>query len=189
MTQVDALKILEELGNSKNMVNHAKACGFAMSALFDYLNGKNQKPELDKNAWETVGMLHDADYEATDKSLERHTELTTEKLKEVGANQIIINAICGHCDKADRKTLLAKSIYAADELTGLIVACALVQPDRKLSSVAAESVLKKFKNKSFAAGASRDQIKTCEIELDIQLAEFVQIVLKAMQANAKDIGL
>lgn len=189
MTRNDALKILDELGNSPNMKNHGLAAGFAMSALYDFFLKENKKPELAKEDWEIVGMLHDADYEKTNKSLELHTEETTKKLKESNASQVVIDAIRGHCDKEERQTLIAKSIYASDELTGLIVACALVQPDKKLSSVSVESVLKKFKDKSFAAGASRDQIKSCETELNIPLAEFVKLTLKAMQNKSSEIGL
>ncbi len=189
MTKEDALKILGELGNSKNMANHGKAAGFAMAALFDYFKSKGQKFELSKEDWEIVGLLHDADYEKTNKSLELHTEETTKLLNQINANQIIINAIRGHCDKSPRDTLIAKSIYAVDELTGLIVACALVQPDKKLNSVTVESVLRKFKDKSFAAGANRDQIKTCETELSIPLEEFILITLKSMQEKSEDLGL
>lgn len=187
MTRNDALNILDELGNSPNMKNHGLAASFAMAALYEHFESK--KPEGSIEDWEAVGLLHDADYEATNKSLELHTEETTKKLKELNANQLIIDAIRGHCDKEQRKTLVAKSIYAADELTGLIVACALVQPEKKLSSVTVESVLRKFKDKSFAAGANRDQIKTCETELDIPLEEFTSMVLKAMQEKAGDMGL
>ncbi len=189
MTKGNALRILEELKNSPQMVKHGKACGFAMAALYDYFKSKNKSTELTKEDWEIVGLLHDADYEKTNKSLELHTEETTKLLKELNADQIIINAICGHCDKAPRNTLIAKSIYAVDELTGLIVACALVQPEKKLKSVTTESVLRKFKDKSFAAGANRDQIKTCEEELSIPLEEFMALTLSAMQNHAEELGL
>ena len=76
-----------------------------------------------------------------------------------------------------------------DELSGLITACALVQRDKKLSSVSVESVLKKFKQPSFAAGALRPQILTCEPELGINLEEFVRIALKSMQGISDDLGL
>ena len=189
MTREDALKILDELKNSPNMKKHGLGLGFTMAELFDYFEKKNKKPELTKNDWEIVGLLHDADYEITNKSLELHTEETTKKLKEIGAEQIIIDAIRGHCDKEPRKTLMAKSVYAADELTGLIVACALVQPEKKLATVTKESVLKKFKDKSFAANVNRDQIKTCETELNISLEKFVEMVLKSMQEKSDELGL
>lgn len=189
MTKSDALKILDELGNSKNMANHGKAAGFAMASLYDYFKSKGQNVELTKEAWEIVGLLHDADYEKTDKSLELHTEETTKLLKQTDVSQLVIDAIRGHCDKAPRNTLIAKSIYAVDELTGLIVACALVQPDKRLKSVTVESVLRKFKDKSFAAGANREQIKTCEIELNIPLEEFTSITLKSMQEKSEELGL
>lgn len=189
MTRKDALKILEDLNNSKNMANHGKAAGFAMSALYDYFQSKGQNVELTKEDWEIVGLLHDADYEKTNKSLDLHTEETTKLLNQINADQIIINAIRGHCDKSPRNTLIAKSIYAVDELTGLIVACALVQPDKKLNAVKIKSVLKKFKDKYFAAGANRDQIKTCETELSIPLEKFITITLKSMQNKSDDLGL
>ncbi|MBI3282508.1 HD domain-containing protein [Candidatus Curtissbacteria bacterium] len=189
MTRDDATKILEELKNSPNMKKHGLAVGFTMSALYDYFQQKGKSPEIAKEDWEVVGILHDADYEITNKSLELHTEETTKKLQAIGADQKIIDAIRGHCNKAPRETLMAKSVYAADELTGLIVAAALVQPDKKLASVTVDSVLRKFKDKYFAAGANRDQIKTCETELAIPLEEFVALTLRAMQNNAEELGL
>ncbi len=189
MTRDDAIKILDELENSPNMTKHGLAVGFTMVELYGYFKSKNQNPELTKEDWEIVGILHDADYEITNKSLELHTEETTKKLKEIGADQLIIDAIRGHCDKAQRTTQMAKSVYAADELTGLIVACALVHPDKKLKSVSMESVLRKFKDKSFAAGANRQQIKTCETEPGIPLEEFVELTLKAMQNQSEQLGL
>lgn len=189
MTRNDALKIFEGLGNSAAMTKHGMAVGFTMAALYNFLQSQDRNPEMTREDWEITGLLHDADYEATNKSLELHTEKTTEKLREIGADDLIINAIRGHCDKEPRTTLMAKAVYACDELTGLIVACALVRPDKKLSSLTHDSVMKKFKEKSFAAGANRDQIKTCDDELGISLDEFIQITLEAMQAKADDLGL
>lgn len=189
MTKDDALKIIEELKNSPNMVKHEMAVGYAMASLYDYFHEKGQKPDMTKDDWEIVGLMHDADYEITNKSLDLHTEETTKKLKEIGADQAIVDAVRGHCDKAPRNTLMAKAVYASDELCGLIVACALVQPDKKLKSVSVESVLRKFKDNSFARGANRDQIKTCEMELHVPLNEFIQIVLKSMQGKSQELGL
>lgn len=189
MTKDQALKILEELKNSPNMVKHELAVGFTMAALYEHLKSKNKKVEMTKNDWEIVGVMHDADYEITNKSLELHTEETTKKLKEIGADQLIIDAVRGHCDKAPRITLMAKAVYAVDELTGIIVAAALVQPDRKLKSVTIDSVLRKLKDKYFAAAVNRDQIRTCETELNISLEEFVSITLKAMQDHSTELNL
>jgi len=202
VTRETALKILHELGNSPNMVKHALACGYAMRALYQKLSSDTSldtpgmSEPMDPQNWEVVGLLHDADYELTNKSLENHTEETTKRLKANGVSQPIIDAIRGHCDKAPRKTLMAKAIYACDELTGLIVACTLVQPDlpageagKKLKSVSVQSVLKKFKDNSFARGANRDQIKTCESQLNIPLSDFISIVLAAMQDHASELGL
>jgi len=195
VTKETALKILQELGNSPNMIKHALACGYAMRALCQkfssdtFLDTPGVSEPMDPQNWEVVGLLHDADYELTNKSLESHTEETAKKLKEIGVDQSIIDAIRGHCDKVPRKTLMAKAIYAVDELTGLIVACALVQPDKKLKSVSVQSVLKKFKDHSFARGANREEIKTCESELNIPLEEFIEITLKAMQDHASELGL
>ena len=192
MTRGEALKILDELENSENMKKHGLAVGFAMAALYDFFGQNNPPvggPEMKKGDWEIVGILHDADYEITNKSLDRHTEETTKKLKEIKADQLIIDAIRGHCDKTPRNTLMAKAVYAADELTGLIVAAALVRPDKKLASLTKESVLKRFGEKSFAAGANRDQIKTCETDLKIPIEEFVTLTLKAMQNHSEELGL
>jgi len=199
MNRNGALKILSELGNSPNMVKHALACEAAMRALARKLITQNSELKTVEDEWGIVGLLHDADYEATDKLLERHTDLVTEKLQALRTKQEIIDAIRGHCDKAPRETAAAKAIYAADELTGLIVATALVMPDptspelrgagKKLSQVTVKSILKKFKDKSFAKGANREQIKTCETELNIPLPEFCQIVLKSMQEISNDLGL
>jgi len=189
MTRENALKILEELGNSPNMVKHALACGFVMRALACKLITHPPELKTAEGDWELVGLLHDADYEATNKSLEDHTQEITKRLQKAGADQSIIDAIRGHCDKASRQTMMAKAIYACDELTGLIVACALVQPDKKLKSVRPESVIKKFKDPSFARSVNRQEIKTCEGGLNIPLEEFIGLTLKAMQDHAGDLGL
>jgi len=198
VTRDQALKILDELKNSPNMVKHALACEAAMRALARKLITQNgggasllRSAELKavEDNWGIVGLLHDADYEAADKSEERHTEVVTEKLQAAGCDQEIIDAVRGHADKALRDTSMAKAIYAADELTGLIVATALVMPEKKLASVTTESVLKKFKDLSFARGANREMIKSCQSELGISLEEFIAIALGAMQKISVKLGL
>ena len=191
MDREEALKIVGELVQSPNIRKHCLAAEAAMRALARELKIKNSKLKIEnfnEEDWGVVGLLHDADYEVTDKDLEKHTDLVTERLKGQ-VNQEIIDAIAGHCNKAPRNTLMAKAIYAADELTGLIVAATLVRPDKKLAELTAESVLKRMKEPAFARAVNREDIKTCESELGIPLPEFVNTVLKAMKRISGDLGL
>ncbi|OGD85802.1 hypothetical protein A2Z23_00800 [Candidatus Curtissbacteria bacterium RBG_16_39_7] len=183
MKRQEALRILEELANSPNMMKHALAAEAVMKML-----ALRFEPEKEEK-YAICGLLHDADYETTGKSLERHTEITVEKMQELDGDEEVIEAIRGHCNRAPKTSMIAKAIYAADELTGLIVATALVMPEKKLSQVTVESVMKKFKDPSFAKGANRDQIKTCETELALPLEEFARIALVAMKQIAPELGL
>jgi len=188
MNREKALKIVEELVKSPNIRKHCLAAEAAMAALHDYFDEKGKVNTGSREDWGVVGLLHDADYGATDKDLEKHTDLVTEKITG-NASQEVIDAIRGHANKVERKTLMAKTIYAADELTGLIVAAALVRPDKKLEGLTTESVLKRFKEPAFAKGANRDQIKTCAKELGTPLPEFADIVLEAMKGISRELGL
>lgn len=154
-------------------------------------SARNDSGEFNEEEWAIVGLLHDADYELVEKDPSRHTLVTEEKLRSHNVSDRIINGIKAHHEgvKPTRDNLMEKSVYAADELSGLITAVALVRPDKKLSSVTVESVMKKFPQKSFAAGAKREQILACERELNIPLEEFVGIALKAMQGISEELGL
>jgi predicted hydrolase (HD superfamily) len=188
MKRNEALKVVDYLVRTPNIKKHLLAAEVAMTTLYDYFDEKGKIDVGTRVDWGIVGLLHDADYEATDKDLDRHTDMVTEKISGRAPHEVI-EAVRGHCDKAARDTLMAKSIYAADELTGLIVAAALVRPDKKLEGLTAESVIKRFKEPAFAKGADRDQIKTCDSELGIPLKEFTEIVLNAMKTISKDLGL
>lgn len=189
MNRQEAIKIIDQLVKSPNIRNHCLAAEAAMRGLWDYFNEAGEIDWGFREEWGIIGLLHDADYDATNKSVELHTEETTKKLKEINAPKEIIDAVRGHCDKEPRKTLASKAIYAADELTGLIVAAVLVRPDKKIEGLTIESVLKRFKEPAFAKGASRDQIKTCENELDLNLEKFTEIVLDSMKKIGKELGL
>ena len=188
MNREEALGVVDELVKSQNIRKHCLAAEAAMADLHDFFDKKGRVDTGTREQWGIVGLLHDADYEATDKNLGKHTDLTTEKIKG-RASQEVIDAVAGHCDKAPRSTLMAKAIYAADELTGLIVAAALVRPDKKLSGLTSQSVLKRFKEPAFAKGANREQIKTCETELGISLPEFVEAVLNSLKGISNELGL
>lgn len=194
ITRDQAFKLITDLLKNKNLIKHSLAVEAIMRDLADYLKNKNSDlptEEFDKDEWGLVGLLHDADYEITGRDLLRHTLVTEENIKPLGASDRLIEAIKAHHDgiRKTRDNYLEKSIYAVDELSGLITATALVKPDKKLASVTVETVLKKFPEKSFAAGARRDMILTCEEELGIPLEEFVKIALKAMQGISDKLGL
>lgn len=199
MTRDEAYNLMIQMLKSKNLQKHGLAVEAIMRALCKYLKdhlasqGLALEPveEFDEEEWAIVGLLHDADYELVEKDPKRHTLVTEERLKPLGASERIINGIKAHHDgiKSSRDNLMERSVYSADELSGLITAVALVRPDKKLASVTIESVMKKFPEKRFAAGANRAQILACERELDIPLEEFVGIALKAMQGISDQLRL
>ncbi|KKQ15405.1 hypothetical protein A2858_02460 [Candidatus Daviesbacteria bacterium RIFCSPHIGHO2_01_FULL_36_37] len=212
MNREQAYNLMTEMIKNPNLRKHGVAVEAIMRALCKYLKervrvhpgggskvtagphprGDAKVDEFDEEEWAIVGLLHDADYELIEKDPTRHTLVTEEKLREKGVNnERMISAIKAHHDgiKEGRDNLLESSVYAADELSGLITACALVQPDKKLAPVSVESVMKKFKQANFAAGARRDQILACEKELEIPLREFVKIALDAMKGISSELGL
>lgn len=194
MTREEAYKLMTEMLQNRNLQKHGLAVEAIMRSLCIYLKEKHPElssEEFNEEEWGIVGLLHDADYELVEKDPARHTLITEEKLKELGASERIINGVKAHHDlvKPNRENLMEKAVYASDELSGLITAVTLVRPDKKLLSVDVDSVMKKFPQKNFAAGANRDQILACETELNIPLEEFVGIALKAMQGISSELGL
>lgn len=178
-----ALEILKENIQNENLRKHHYAVAAALKALAPRFGG-------DPAVWEIVGLLHDADYEETKDQPERHAAVMAEKLTTLGAPAEIITAIKAHNYDHLGVTPNSKldwALIASDDLTGLIIAVALVHPE-KLSGVSADSVLKKFDSKSFAAGADRERIRMCENQLRIPLAEFIPIVLSAMQGISGTLG-
>jgi len=179
----EAQRILDEWVSNKNLKKHAYAVEAAMRAYASRLGGDTEK-------WGVVGLLHDFDYEKY-SDLESHPFKGVEYLKDKGYADGLIEGILAHADHAgvNRDTDLKKAIYAVDELTGLIVAVALMRPSKKIADVTVESVMKKWKEKSFAAGVDRKMIETGAAELGVPLEEHVGIVLKAMQGIAEKLGL
>lgn len=193
MTRDEAYNLMTEMIQNTNLRRHGLAVEAIMRDLAKYLKDKNPEVdplEFDEDEWGIVGLLHDADYELIEKDPTRHTLVTAEKLEPFGVSERIINGIKAHHSdiKPNRENFLEKGVYASDELSGLITACALVK-DKKLENVTVETVLKKFPEKSFAAGAKRESIIACESELDLKLDEFVAIALKAMQKIHNELGL
>jgi len=119
-----------------------------------------------------------------------HSKLGADLAKELGASEAVAHAILCHNEAhgIPRETRLDKALFCVDPLTGLITAAALVRPDKKLAGLGAKSVIKRFKEKSFAAGANREQISLCS-EIGLELGEFIELGLTAMQEISSDLGL
>lgn len=184
MKRDQALVLLNEHITNQNLIRHNLAVGFIMRALGEKF-GENA------GDWELAGMLHDLDWEKTKDDFHNHTKLSKEILEQTDIGSHIVNAIYVHnwIHEIKPETLLEKALYCVEELSGIITAAALVQPDKKLASVTTESVLKKFKQKSFAAGVNRDIILLCREYINMDLPELVEISLTAMKAHAEEIGL
>lgn len=190
MTREEAYEELTSLIKNPNLIKHHLAAEAVMRALYRKFNAKSLDPAQEER-WGMVGLLHDADYELTKDQPERHT-LELEKLLGNKLDEGMMHAIKSHNfarTGVEPNSTLDWSIYACDELTGLIIASALVHPDKKLKSLTSDFVLNRFKESSFAKGADRKQIKACEEHLGIPLKEFVEINLKAMQGISQDLGL
>lgn len=179
-----ALQLVEENLENPNMVKHCLASEAVLRALARHLGE-------DEEEWGLAGLLHDLDAEATADDMSIHTHQTVKILEERGVAPTIIDAIAMHNEAAHarkRSTRFHHALAAGETITGLITATALVYPDKKLASVKPKSVRKRIKEKAFAAGANRDIIRECEL-IGIELPDFCDICLEAMQGIAEDLGL
>lgn len=180
----DALGLLEQHIKSRNLFNHCIATEAVLRALAE-------KVGEDPEKWGLAGLLHDLDAESQ-TDLDVHTLDTVRILQDRGVDEEIIDAVRLHNELAHpgerRNTQFQHLLAAGETITGLIVATALVYPDKKLASVKPKSVRKRMKEKSFAAGANRDIIRECEAG-GIPLEEFCNISLSAMQVVAEELGL
>jgi putative nucleotidyltransferase with HDIG domain len=184
MKREEALAIVEEFTKNENLISHMLAVEAAMRAYA-------RKFGEDEEGWGRVGLLHDFDWEIH-PNLEEHPSAGAPILRERGVPEEDIRTILSHGveTRVARETLRDKALFAVDELTGLIVAVALVRPSKSIHDVKVKSIKKKWKDKSFAAGANReDTEKGCQ-ELGVDLwTEHVPLVLAAMQDIAAELGL
>ncbi len=189
MTHEDAYRLLTIYLKSPHLIKHCLATEATMRALYKRLHTKTTPEE--ELTWGITGLLHDADYELAKNHPEKHGLLLFEKnLMEFPPE--IAYAIKAHnykYTKVQPNSPMDWSICCCDELTGLVVASALVHPDRKLASLDVDFVMNRYGEKSFAKGANREQIALCEQQLGIPLREFVEITLKAMQGISSTLGL
>lgn len=183
MDREKALSLVKENIEQENLVKHCLAVEGVMERLAEHF-------DKDKEKWALAGLLHDIDYEETKDDEERHSLLGAEMLEEMGLPEDIVYAVKVHngTHGLPRKSLMDKALYASDPLTGLIVAAALIHPEKKLAALDVDFVMNRYEEKSFAKGADRDVIASCT-EMDLELEEFIGLALEGMQSISDDLGL
>lgn len=183
MDREGALDLVRTYVKNENLVRHMLAVESAMRFYA-------RKFEADEELWGITGLLHDFDWEIH-PTLEEHPQAGTVILREHGVSEEIIHAIMSHADHTGvpRETTMEKALFACDEITGLITAVALVRPSRSLYDLKPTSVKKKWKDRSFAAGANREEIQQAADEFGIDLWEHVGNVITAMRSIAPQLGL
>jgi putative nucleotidyltransferase with HDIG domain len=179
----DAWAMLREYNSSESLLHHALAVEGVMRHMA-------RKRGEDEEMWGVVGLIHDLDYE---RFPEAHCTKTKALLEERGWPAEYVRAVVAHgwglCSDVEPLTALEKTLYAVDELTGFVTACALVRPSRSVMDLEPKSVRKKWKQKGFAAGANREVIEKGAGLLDVELNTLISDVILGMREVAADIGL
>ena len=181
MNREEAISLLRKHISKENLIKHMLATEICMRFTAEKLGG-------DVDSWAYAGLLHDIDYELTSENPSQHGLNAQNLLQPLPLSPDILDAIACHAGYQERKTSIAKALYAIDPITGLITASALMTPTKSLCSVRPETILKRFKEKRFAAGANREQIMTCS-ELGFSLESFSDLCLSAMQSIHETLGL
>ncbi len=185
-TREEAWTLLNEYTENPNLIKHALAVEAAMRAYA-------RRFDEDEEGWAVVGLIHDFEYERyPDLGPEGHPLKGAQILRELGWPEDLIRAVQAHAPAytgVTPESRLEQTIYAVDELTGLITAVALVRPSKDIRDVKVSSVKKKWKDRAFAAGANREDIEEGAAMLGIELSEHIAIVLEAMQGVATELGL
>lgn len=179
----ETLSLLHELNRNESLIKHA----LGVEAVMRFMARKHGENE---EKWGVIGLIHDLDYELYP---DEHCLRTEKILAERGWPKEYIRAVMSHgwgiCTDVEPRTLLEKTLYAVDELTGLIAACALVRPSKSVMDLTVKSVRKKWKQKGFAAGANRNVIEKGAQMLNVELSELISDVIMGMREVAVEIGL
>jgi len=187
-SRADTLALMHEYTASESLRKHMLAVEGAMRAYA-------QKFGEDEERWGITGLIHDFDYERfpnnAHSATEEHPSEGVRLLRSKGYPEEILQAILGHAQYTNtpRESKMAKTLFAVDELTGLITATALVRPTKSVHEVDARSVRKKMKDKAFARGVSREDVVNGANELGVDLDEHISFVIGSMQARSADLGL
>jgi putative nucleotidyltransferase with HDIG domain len=178
------LTFLKEKIKNINLIKHSLAVEAIMKELADYFKEDQEK-------WALAGLLHDIDYELTEDQPEKHSLLSEKILASFALDKEVIEAIKKHnpYHQFQLNTLMEKSLFIADPLSGLIVASTLVLPSKKIKDLTVENIFNRFKEKSFAKGVDREIIKLSESLLNLPLENLFSLGLRAMQKIDKELGL
>jgi hypothetical protein len=183
LTREEALNLVKQNITNKKILAHCLAVEAIMKALAKRL-------KQGEATWDLVGLIHDLDYERTKADPKKHTLVAAEMLKNLVPNDII-RAIESHNSKYTKvspQTEMEKALIAADAISGLLVACALVMSSKSLEEVTPKTLKRKFKSKDFARGVDREKILLCE-EIGIPLEEFFAVSLQSLQLISSELGL
>ena len=182
----EALKLVKKYVDTENSVKHMIATEAVMRKMANHF-------DENEDLWGVAGLLHDIDMEEVDyeNKPKKHGPRSVEILKEEGVeNEKILDAVLAHNPEAGKEanSLMEKVIRAVDPLTGLIVAATLISPDTDINKIDTDFVMRRFEEKRFASGANREIIKTCK-SFDMELEEFIELSLEAMQSVSSELGL
>jgi predicted hydrolase (HD superfamily) len=179
MTRTEARNILASMTDSASLLRHMRTVELVMEAYAKKLGE-------DTEQWAIAGLLHDADYE---KHPDKHPQVIVSLLRDIGENAIA-HAISAHYTKwnVSYDTPLDKALLAVDELTGFIVACAQVRPEG-ISTLEARSVIKKLKDKGFAAKVERDEVYKGAELFGVELADHISFIIGVLQSNKQELGI
>lgn len=192
MTRDEAFELLQKYMQSPNLIKHSLAAEAAMKGIYRHLH-KDEFNAKAEEVWGITGLLHDIDYEVAQKEakLDQHGRLLFDRDPNL-VEEPIQHAIKAHNytkTGTDPDSDMDWAIATVDQLTGLVVSSALIHPDKKLGSIDAEFVLKRFNTPGFSRGVDRENIKNCETKLGISLSEFIRITLESMQQISDQMGL
>ncbi len=182
-TYDEALSLFKEFNKSESLLKHA----YSVEGVMRYMARKKGE---DEEKWGIIGLTHDLDYESFP---EQHCKKSREILEGRGWSEEYIRAIVSHgwgrCSDVEPQTAMEKTLYAVDELTGLITAVAIIRPSKSVADLEASSVIKKWKDKSFAAGVDRSVIEKGVMMLGVELRDLITDVIMGMREVATKIGL
>jgi uncharacterized protein len=181
MNRDEALRFVREKAEKETTVRHLISVEGVMRRLAGHF-------DEDEDAWALTGLFHDLDQDQTHDDPERHAHQAAEWLREAGVEEKVVNGVLAHAHEQYRTDRMSKAVVHADAVAGLLVAAALVRPQRA-DGMKVSSVKKKLKEKAFAPGVNREEITDVEERLGVPLDEFIGLGIEGLQAVAAEIGL